>query len=60
MMETNGLHFRCCNRTRTEPPKHDLQKVADAFFKLGLIPKAVQVADIVWAAPAVRLAAAKL
>ena len=37
----------------------DQQKVADAFFKLGLIPKAVQVADLVWSAPAVRLAASK-
>jgi sulfonate transport system substrate-binding protein len=37
--------------------KADQQKVADAFFKLGLIPKAVQVADIVWNAP-VRLATA--
>ena len=37
----------------------DQQRVADGFFKLGLIPKAVQVADIVWAAPAVRLASAK-
>jgi sulfonate transport system substrate-binding protein len=37
----------------------DQQKVADAFFKLGLIPKAVQVADIVWNAPAVRVATAK-
>jgi sulfonate transport system substrate-binding protein len=35
------------------------QKVADAFFKLGLIPKAVQVADIVWSAPGVRVATAK-
>jgi len=34
----------------------DQQKVADTFFKLGLIPKAVQVADIVWTAP-VRVAA---
>jgi len=38
--------------------KADQQKVADAFFKLGLIPKAVQVAEIVWTAPAVRVAAA--
>ena len=37
----------------------DQQKVADTFFRLGLIPKAVQVADIVWSAPALRLAAAK-
>jgi sulfonate transport system substrate-binding protein len=35
----------------------DQQKVADAFHKLGLIPKPVQVADIVWNAPGVRLAA---
>jgi len=28
------------------------QKVADAFFKLGLIPRPVQIADIVWSAPA--------
>ena len=27
------------------------QKVADAFFKLGLIPKRVAVANIVWSAP---------
>lgn len=26
----------------------DQQRVADAFFRLGLIPKAVRVADIVW------------
>ena len=26
----------------------DQQRVADAFFKLGLIPKPVNVADIVW------------
>jgi sulfonate transport system substrate-binding protein len=31
--------------------KLDQQKVADAFLKLGLIPKPVQVADIVWSAP---------
>lgn len=31
--------------------RQDQQKVADAFLKLGLIPKAVQVADIVWTAP---------
>ena len=36
----------------------DQQKVADAFFKLGLTPKAVQVADIVWTAPAVHAASA--
>ena len=35
----------------------DQQKVADAFFKLGLTPKAVQVADIVWTGPGTRLAA---
>jgi sulfonate transport system substrate-binding protein len=29
----------------------DQQKVADAFFKLGLIPKPVTVASIVWTAP---------
>lgn len=29
----------------------DQQRVADAFFKLGLIPKPVNVADIVWRAP---------
>ncbi|MES2942590.1 MAG: sulfonate ABC transporter substrate-binding protein [Pseudomonadota bacterium] len=28
----------------------DQQRVADAFFKLGLIPKAVKVSDIVWRA----------
>jgi len=38
--------------------RQDQQKVADAFLKLGLIPKPVQVADIVWTAPGVRLAAA--
>ena len=26
----------------------DQQRVADAFFQLGLIPKPVRVADIVW------------
>lgn len=31
----------------------DQQRVADAFFKLGLIPKAVRVADIVWQPQAV-------
>ncbi len=31
--------------------KLDQQKVADAFLKLGLIPKPVQVANIVWTAP---------
>ncbi|MES2402202.1 MAG: sulfonate ABC transporter substrate-binding protein [Pseudomonadota bacterium] len=34
----------------------DQQRVADAFFKLGLIPKPVKVADIVWKADASRLA----
>lgn len=34
----------------------DQQRVADAFFKLGLIPKPVKVADIVWRADAARLA----
>ena len=34
----------------------DQQRVADAFFKLGLIPKPVRVADIVWQADAARLA----
>ena len=29
----------------------DQQRVADAFFKLGLIPKQVRVADIVWTPP---------
>lgn len=28
--------------------KADQQRVADAFFKIGLIPKPIQVADIVW------------
>ncbi len=36
----------------------DQQRVADAFFKLGLIPKPVKVADIVWKADASRLALA--
>jgi sulfonate transport system substrate-binding protein len=35
----------------------DQQRVADAFHKLGLIPKPVRVADIVWSAPGVKLAA---
>ena len=35
----------------------DQQRVADAFAQLGLIPKSVQVADIVWKAAATRLAA---
>jgi sulfonate transport system substrate-binding protein len=26
----------------------DQQRVADSFFRLGLIPKAVRVSDIVW------------
>ena len=34
----------------------DQQRVADAFFKLGLIPKPVRVAEIVWQADAARLA----
>lgn len=34
----------------------DQQRVADAFFKLGLIPKAVRVSDIVWRAGASRVA----
>jgi sulfonate transport system substrate-binding protein len=36
----------------------DQQRVADAFFKLGLIPKPVKVADIVWRADPARLALA--
>lgn len=32
----------------------DQQRVADAFYKLGLIPKPVNVAEIVWQAPARR------
>jgi len=32
----------------------DQQRVADAFFKLGLIPKPVKVADIVWRPDAAR------
>ncbi len=36
----------------------DQQRVADAFFKLGLIPKPVKVADIVWQADRSRLALA--
>lgn len=36
----------------------DQQRVADAFFKLGLIPKPVNVADIVWRPAAAQLAAA--
>jgi len=35
----------------------DQQRVADAFFKLGLIPKAVRVAQIVWLPQALRSAA---
>jgi sulfonate transport system substrate-binding protein len=38
--------------------KADQQRVADAFFKLGLIPRSVQVADIVWTAPGTRVATA--
>jgi len=34
----------------------DQQRVADAFFQLGLIPKPVKVAEIVWQPPAARLA----
>ena len=30
----------------------DQQKVADAFFKLGLLPKPIRVADAVWTPPA--------
>jgi sulfonate transport system substrate-binding protein len=37
----------------------DQQRVADAFHKLGLIPKPVRVANIVWTVPAVRVATAK-
>ena len=36
----------------------DQQRVADAFYKLGLIPKPVEVARIVWR-PDARLASAK-
>jgi sulfonate transport system substrate-binding protein len=36
----------------------DQQRVADAFLKLGLIPKPVQVADIVWRPDGVRVAQA--
>jgi len=36
----------------------DQQRVADAFQRLGLIPKPVQVADIVWRHDATRLASA--
>jgi sulfonate transport system substrate-binding protein len=36
----------------------DQQRVADTFFKLGLIPKPVVVADIVWQPEAVRALAA--
>ena len=36
----------------------DQQRVADAFFKLGLIPKPVNVADIVWRPAAAQLASA--
>lgn len=34
----------------------DQQRVADAFLKLGLIPKPIRVADIVWRPEAARLA----
>ena len=34
----------------------DQQRVADAFFKLGLIPRPVRVAEIVWQPDAARLA----
>ncbi|MDB5931971.1 MAG: aliphatic sulfonates family transporter, periplasmic ligand-binding protein [Polaromonas sp.] len=34
----------------------DQQRVADAFFKLGLIPRPVKVAEIVWQPDAARLA----
>ncbi|MDW5444282.1 sulfonate ABC transporter substrate-binding protein [Polaromonas sp. SM01] len=34
----------------------DQQRVADAFLKLGLIPKPIKVADIVWRPEAARLA----
>jgi sulfonate transport system substrate-binding protein len=34
----------------------DQQRVADAFFRIGLIPKAVKVADIVWRPEASRVA----
>ena len=34
----------------------DQQRVADAFFKLGLIPRPVRVAEIVWQLDAARLA----
>jgi len=37
----------------------DQQRVADAFFKLGLIPKPVRVAEIVWQSDAARLASLK-
>lgn len=37
----------------------DQQRVADAFFKLGLIPKPVNVADIVWRPEGLGLALAK-
>jgi sulfonate transport system substrate-binding protein len=36
----------------------DQQRVADAFFQLGLIPKPVNVADVVWRPAAAQLAAA--
>ncbi len=34
----------------------DQQRVADAFFRIGLIPKPIKVADIVWRPDAARLA----
>ncbi|MDO9359553.1 MAG: sulfonate ABC transporter substrate-binding protein [Polaromonas sp.] len=34
----------------------DQQRVADAFFKLGLIPRPIKIADIVWRPNAARLA----
>jgi sulfonate transport system substrate-binding protein len=37
----------------------DQQRVADAFHRLGLIPRPVRVADIVWQPEAARLAAAR-
>ena len=38
----------------------DQQRVADAFFKLGLIPKPVSVADIVWRPAAAEFATASV
>ncbi|MDB5967037.1 MAG: aliphatic sulfonate transporter substrate-binding protein [Polaromonas sp.] len=37
----------------------DQQRVADAFFKLGLVPRAIRVADIVWRPDVSRLAQLK-